>query len=45
MGRCMYRELGGFRDWPLLEDVDLARRLRRAAGPPAIVPAAVMVQC
>jgi hypothetical protein len=31
------RALGGFKDWPMLEDVDLVERLYREFGPPAIV--------
>ena len=31
------RELGGYKEWPLLEDVELAERLR-AIESPAIVP-------
>lgn len=27
-----YRVLGGYRDWPILEDVDFARRLKRRYG-------------
>jgi hypothetical protein len=27
--RELFREVGGFRDWPILEDLDLARRLKR----------------
>ena len=27
--REVFRELGGYRDWPLLEDVDLSDRMRR----------------
>jgi rSAM/selenodomain-associated transferase 2 len=27
-----FRELGGYRDWPILEDVDFARRLKRRYG-------------
>lgn len=29
--RRTFRELGGFRDWPILEDVDFARRLKAHA--------------
>ncbi|MEM9556369.1 MAG: TIGR04283 family arsenosugar biosynthesis glycosyltransferase [Acidobacteriota bacterium] len=32
----IYRQLGGFRPWPVLEDLDLARRLRRL-GPVALL--------
>ncbi len=27
--RTLFEEIGGFRDWPILEDLDLARRLKR----------------
>ena len=27
--RAVFEELGGYRDWPILEDLDFARRLRR----------------
>ena len=37
---AVYEALGGHRPWPLLEDVDLGRRLRRA-GPVALLPASV----
>jgi rSAM/selenodomain-associated transferase 2 len=30
--REAYFQLGGFRDWPIMEDVDLARRLNRVGG-------------
>ena len=30
--REAYFQVGGFRDWPVMEDVDLVRRLRRAGG-------------
>ena len=30
--RDAFRELGGYRDWPILEDVDFARRLKRRYG-------------
>lgn len=36
------RRIGGFRDWPLLEDVDLAERLRRLS-PPVVVSRPVLV--
>jgi len=37
--RQAFRELGGFRDWPILEDLDFARRLKKSGrvallGPP-----------
>ncbi|HEX2163163.1 MAG TPA: glycosyltransferase family 2 protein, partial [Thermoanaerobaculia bacterium] len=38
--REAYLALGGFRDWPILEDLDLARRLKRH-GRVALLPAAV----
>jgi rSAM/selenodomain-associated transferase 2 len=31
MTRAAFERLGGYRDWPILEDLDLARRARRAA--------------
>ena len=31
-------QLGGFKEWPLLEDVDLVSRLKRDVSPPAILP-------
>ncbi len=30
--REAYFQVGGFRDWPVMEDVDLVRRLKRAGG-------------
>lgn len=39
--RTVYHEVGGFPDWPLFEDVELARRLRRR-GRIRKLPAAVM---
>jgi rSAM/selenodomain-associated transferase 2 len=30
--RAAYFQVGGFRDWPIMEDVDLVRRLNRAGG-------------
>jgi rSAM/selenodomain-associated transferase 2 len=39
--RETFERLGGFRDWPLLEDLDFAWRLRRA-GAMTIVPAQVV---
>ncbi len=32
MTRSCYAELGGFRDWPILEDFDMARRMKRRSG-------------
>lgn len=42
--REAFDRLGGFRDWPLLEDLDFVRRLRRAGrvavvGPPVVTSA------
>ncbi|GBF89164.1 hypothetical protein Rsub_01881 [Raphidocelis subcapitata] len=44
--RLLWRPYGdqclfGFKEWPLLEDLDMARRLGGAAGRPLVVPAAV----
>lgn len=39
--RDVYQELGGYREWPLLEDVDLARRLARR-GPTVLLAAEVV---
>ena len=36
------RQLGGYKEWPLMEDVDLVERMR-ALEPPAIVPQPVTV--
>lgn len=30
--RATYFQVGGFKDWPIMEDVDLVRRLNRAGG-------------
>ncbi len=38
--RAAFEELGGYRDWPILEDLDFARRLRRR-GRLAILPLAM----
>lgn len=38
--RTAFAELGGYRDWPLLEDLDFARRLKRQ-GRVTILPVAV----
>ncbi len=38
--RAVFEELGGFREWPLLEDLDFARRLARR-GPTVLLPALV----
>ncbi|KAG1653450.1 hypothetical protein FOA52_010701 [Chlamydomonas sp. UWO 241] len=38
--RKTLQELGGFRDWPFLEDYEMVRRLRSVSAP-AIVPAAL----
>lgn len=37
---CCYRELGGFKEVPIMEDYDLVKRLRKY-GPPAIIPHAL----
>lgn len=39
--RDIYQELGGYHDWPLLEDVDFARRLARR-GPTVLLKAEVL---
>lgn len=39
--RTVFEELGGFRDWPLLEDLDFARRLARR-GRTVLLPACVL---
>ena len=36
------REIGGYKEVPLMEDVDLVRRLRSRYGAPVIVPGAVL---
>ena len=38
--RAVFEEMGGYRDWPILEDLDFARRLRRRGGL-VILPLAV----
>jgi rSAM/selenodomain-associated transferase 2 len=38
--RAAFERLGGYREWPLLEDLDFARRLKRA-GRVALLPLAV----
>lgn len=38
--RAVFEELGGYRDWPILEDLDFARRLRRR-GRLVILPLAM----
>jgi len=42
--RDVFEELGGFREWPILEDLDFARRLKRRGptvllGPPVVTNA------
>jgi rSAM/selenodomain-associated transferase 2 len=37
VGRAVFQAVGGFAPIPLMEDVDLSRRLKRAAGRPACV--------
>lgn len=39
--RRAFADLGGFRDWPVLEDVDFFRRLKRR-GPTRLIPAPVV---
>ena len=39
--RAVFEELGGYRDWPILEDLDFARRLRRR-GQSVILPLAML---
>lgn len=39
--RRMFDDLGGYKEWPLLEDVDLVERLNKIAGPPLILPLTV----
>lgn len=36
-----FRAVGGFRDWPILEDLDLMRRLKRHARPVLLAPPVV----
>ena len=38
--RAAFEQLGGYREWPLLEDLDFARRLKRA-GRVTVLPLAV----
>jgi rSAM/selenodomain-associated transferase 2 len=38
--RAAFEELGGYREWPILEDLDFARRLRRR-GRLAVLPLAM----
>lgn len=38
--RAIYEELGGFADWPILEDLDMIRRLRKR-GRVALLPSPV----
>jgi rSAM/selenodomain-associated transferase 2 len=40
--RDWFRSLGGFRDLPIMEDVDLMRRLKRSGGRIAILPEQVV---
>jgi rSAM/selenodomain-associated transferase 2 len=39
--RGAYRRAGGFPPWPVMEDVELVRRLKRAGSPPASLPSPV----
>lgn len=41
VSRDAFEELGGYRDWPILEDLDFARRLKRL-GPVALLTPAVV---
>lgn len=36
--RSALEKLGGFQEWPLLEDVDMVQRLKRDVSDPAILP-------
>jgi len=36
--KAIYHQLGGFRDIPLMEDVDLMRRLKKAGGRTVLLP-------
>lgn len=40
--REAFEELGGFRDWPILEDLEFAKRLKRRGEPMVILPARVV---
>jgi uncharacterized protein len=40
--QCHCRDIGGFREWPLLEDVELTERLRKLSSP-VVVPRSVIV--
>jgi rSAM/selenodomain-associated transferase 2 len=42
MTRAAFEAVGGFPDQPLMEDVEICRRLKRAAGPPACLRARVV---
>jgi rSAM/selenodomain-associated transferase 2 len=42
MRRDVFDAVGGFPDQPLMEDVEISRRLRRHAGPPACLRAKVV---
>lgn len=42
MRRDVFAAVGGFPDQPLMEDVEISRRLRRQAGPPACLRAKVV---
>ncbi len=39
ISRNLYRRIGGYRDWPLFEDVDLARRIGRSRLTGLAIPA------
>jgi rSAM/selenodomain-associated transferase 2 len=42
--RAVYREVGGFPPWPLMEDVAFVRRLKRR-GPLALLPLRALTSC
>ncbi len=42
MSFAVGREIGGYKEVPLMEDVDLVKRLRYRFGAPVIVPGAVL---
>lgn len=39
MTRACFEALGGYRDWPILEDLDMGRRLKRRGGMVLLAPA------
>lgn len=40
--RALFAAIGGYPDQPLMEDIELAKRLKRAAGPPACLRARIV---